>query len=67
MSSGVEYEIVRDLNHLGSGTFLDFITVLVSSLYFLIFFWSVLAIVALIVDKKKGKIVFLSILIAIIP
>ena len=66
MSSGVEYEIVRDLNHLGSGTFLDFITVLVSSLYFLIFFWSVLAIVALIVDKKKGKIVFLSILIAII-
>jgi len=62
----LDYKIALFLNHLGSGTFLDFITVLISSLYFLIILWSVLAILVFIFDKKKGKLIFLSIIITII-
>ncbi|HLB95617.1 MAG TPA: phosphatase PAP2 family protein [Patescibacteria group bacterium] len=54
----MEFEIVRFLNHLGQGTVLDSLTFYFSWLPALILFWLILAILALIFDKKRGKWIF---------
>lgn len=59
-----ELDIVRSLNHLWQGTFVDSITKAISYNPFLITLWIVVAFSFLLFDKKRGKPVFFSILIA---
>ncbi len=57
--------IVQFFNRLGYGTILDTITNSISYIPFLIGLWLVLGIIALFLDKKNGKVVFVSAIIAI--
>lgn len=61
----MEYQIVLFLNQLGHGTFLDKITEFISLIPFLIILWTILAFVCLIIDKDRGKWVFVAVLIAL--
>lgn len=62
----MELQIVHFLNHLGQGTFLDFLTIIISSSYFLIFLWSLLVILVLIFDKENGKQIALATVLVVI-
>src|SRR4030042_1354267 len=61
----MEFEIVRFLNHLGQGTPVDKITEMISWIPFLIILWAALALMAILVDKKNGKWLFIAVLIAL--
>jgi undecaprenyl-diphosphatase len=60
-----ELAIVQYFNGLGLGSPVDFITTFVSFIPFLIALWLVLGILAMIFDKKQGKVVFVTAVIAI--
>lgn len=62
----MDYSIARFFNHLGSGTFIDSITVLISSLYFLVIFWLVWVALILILDNKNGRYFLFAVLFALI-
>ncbi len=61
----IDFAIAQWINHLGAGTFVDFFSILISSLTFLVVFWAAIAIFILAKDRKKGRIVIIALLIAI--
>lgn len=61
----MEYRIVLFLNQLGQGSFIDNITALISQIPFLIVLWAILAFIVLFTDRKKGKWVFIAVLVAL--
>jgi len=61
----MDYQIVLYLNKLGYGTFIDNITNFVSWIPFIFVLWLVLGIYTIIKDKKNGKWVFITILVAL--
>ncbi|MCL5406984.1 MAG: phosphatase PAP2 family protein [Patescibacteria group bacterium] len=54
----MEYKIVYFFNHLGSGTIVDNFSFYFSWIPFLVVFWFLLALLALIFDKTNGKRIF---------
>lgn len=54
----MDFNIAEFINHLGQGTWLDSFTFYLSWSYILGAFWLLLAILALILDKKNGKWIF---------
>jgi undecaprenyl-diphosphatase len=62
----MDYNITFYLNHLWSGTFVDYISATISSIPFLSAFFITLSILILIFDKKNGKWVFISALLAMV-
>ncbi|MDO8513202.1 MAG: phosphatase PAP2 family protein [bacterium] len=62
----IELEIVQNINQLGHGTFIDSLTVFISKTWFVIALWLFCCILAMLLDKKKGEYVFLTVLFAII-
>jgi undecaprenyl-diphosphatase len=61
----MDYQIVLYLNKLGYGTFIDNITNFVSWIPFIFVLWLVLGVYSIIKDKKNGKWVFITILVAL--
>jgi undecaprenyl-diphosphatase len=61
----IDFAIAQWINHLGAGTFIDFFSMLISSLAFSVVFWVVIAIFILAKDRKKGRIVVIALLIAL--
>jgi len=61
-----EIEIVRQINQFGSNTFIDQVTNIICNQLFLIILWLVLIILALIYDKKNGRILFFAIIFGLI-
>jgi undecaprenyl-diphosphatase len=62
----MEYKIVLYLNQLGQGTFVDQLATFISLIPFLIVLWALLSFLALFLDRKKGKWVFLTVVLALI-
>jgi len=62
----IDFQIVYFLNHLASGTFVDKITVLLSSIPFLALFWFIVFVLILYFDRKDGWRVISVLIIAII-
>ena len=62
----MEFQIVQFFNQLGRGSILDNITIWFSYIPFLIILWLALAIILIYVDKKDGKVIFFSIVFAVL-
>lgn len=60
-----ELVIVEYFNRLGLGGSMDFVTTLISYIPFIIILWLISGILAVLFDKKDGKIIFLSAVIAL--
>jgi len=60
-----DFKIVYFLNQFGRGTIIDNFTIIFSSTYFLVLLWLVIAFAILFFDKKNGKVIFFSLIIAI--
>uniref|UniRef100_A0A7C4R505 Phosphatase PAP2 family protein n=1 Tax=candidate division CPR3 bacterium TaxID=2268181 RepID=A0A7C4R505_UNCC3 len=63
-TSKMELQIVQFFNQLGQGTIIDAITIIINYIPLLIILWFVLGVISLRFDKKKGRLVFLSIIVA---
>lgn len=61
-----ELLIVQYLNHLGSGTILDSLSIFISSIFFLVILWTSLSLLSFFLDEKKGKFVLFGALLAMI-
>ncbi|MFA6492719.1 MAG: phosphatase PAP2 family protein [Patescibacteria group bacterium] len=62
----MDYNITHFFNHLGSGTIIDNFSFYISWIPFLIAFWLLLALTALIWDRKNGKWIFLGTILILI-
>lgn len=62
----MDLQIAIFINHLGAGTILDIFTQLISNKTFLLFMWSLIALIVIIFDQKQGKKFLIAILIATI-
>lgn len=62
----MDLRIAIFLNNLGAGTILDIFTQFISNKTFLLFLWSLIALIVIIFDEKQGKKFLIAILIATI-
>jgi undecaprenyl-diphosphatase len=60
----IDFEIAYFLNHLGSGTLVDNLSIALSSYAFIIVFWAFICVLILYFDRKNGKYVVAAMVIA---
>jgi len=60
----MDFEIVRFLNHLGYGTWVDRVTTFFETISFILIFYLILIILAYLFNKKNWKIIFFGAIVA---
>lgn len=59
-----ELSIVQYLNHLGSGTIIDQISIFISWIFVIVMLWTILSLSSYFLDEKKGKFVLFGVVMA---
>lgn len=59
-----ELSIVQYLNHFGSGTFIDSISIFISWIFVIVLLWTFWSLLSYFLDEKKGKFVLWGVVIA---
>lgn len=60
-----ELSIVQYLNQLGSGTFVDALSIFISWIFFLVIVLTFITLISYFLDKKKGRFVFWGVILAV--